>query len=341
VEKQNTPGERERGKIKGGCSGSGSGSRQKPHRNQPATLIRFLTFSLSLIQCDNQRPFCRKCIDGGRECAGYERETVFIIGTIEDQGRCSSHPPRVVKPRRGGKATATAASTKAAAGGSNSNSEDSERLFELTPKEPLRPAWDDLISVVVSSRERGKSCRLQIAALHIHLQAVTRAGADDESGKAVSLALPPYEPQNVQPGLGEGEFRMSSQCLVHLATPDEEQGMDAEAATESICLFLYEVCYYCSMGFRWYLSIYLSLSLTNSRQSNNSSYFSNHRHWKDPSVHVDAVRRMGPEQFRSFPNHHFFARVYRPTAVCSHPPTPTCLLLRRAYPLLVFLFRVY
>ncbi|KAK3301983.1 uncharacterized protein B0T15DRAFT_421602 [Chaetomium strumarium] len=249
------------------------------------------TCRLRRVKCDNQRPFCRKCIDGGRECAGYERETVFIIGTIEDQGRCSSHPPRVVKPRRGGKAASS--SPKAAAGSSSSSSSEDEK-FELKPREPLRPAWDDLIPVVSS---RGKSYRLQIAALHTNnLQAVMRAGADDEAGgggggKPVFVSLPPYEPQNVQPGLGqgEGEFRLSSQCLVHLATPDEEQGVGTGSATESICLFLYE--------------------------TNNSSYFSNQPHWKDPSGHTDTVRRMGPENFRSFPNHHIFVRVYRPSAI--------------------------
>ncbi|KAH6627769.1 hypothetical protein F5144DRAFT_549180 [Chaetomium tenue] len=58
------------------------------------------TCRLRRVKCDNQRPYCRKCLDGGRTCAGYERETVFIIGTLEDQGRCSSHPPRIVKPKR-------------------------------------------------------------------------------------------------------------------------------------------------------------------------------------------------------------------------------------------------
>lgn len=27
-------------------------------------------------------------------CEGYERETVFIVGTVDDKGRCASHPPR-------------------------------------------------------------------------------------------------------------------------------------------------------------------------------------------------------------------------------------------------------
>ncbi|KJR82369.1 uncharacterized protein SPSK_03074 [Sporothrix schenckii 1099-18] len=57
------------------------------------------TCRLRRVKCDNTRPYCKKCHDTGRECAGYDRETVFIIGTPQDGGRCSSHPPRVVKPK--------------------------------------------------------------------------------------------------------------------------------------------------------------------------------------------------------------------------------------------------
>jgi hypothetical protein len=180
---------------------------------------------LTSLQCDNQRPFCRKCIDGGRECAGYERETVFIIGTIEDQGRCSSHPPRVVKTKKG----------KAARGGE-------EESFELVPNEPLRPAWDDLISVSC----RGRHYQLHHAALYTDLQGVARAGADgsgDEAdSRSVFVSLPPFSPPDVQPGLGEDDFQLGAQCLVHLATPDEEQGGSRQPATDNVCLFLYEVC---------------------------------------------------------------------------------------------------
>lgn len=203
------------GKIRGSRT---SKPTNKQHKEQQRTNVS--------LQCDNQRPFCRKCIDGGRECAGYERETVFIIGTIEDQGRCSSHPPRVVKPKKG----------KAARGGGEAEN------FELVPNEPLRPAWDDLVSVSC----RGRNYRLQVAALYTDLQGVTRAGADsngDESdSRSVSVVLPPFDPPDVQPGLGEDDFQLGAQCLVHLATPDEEQGGSRQTAMDNICLFLYEVC---------------------------------------------------------------------------------------------------
>lgn len=176
-----------------------------------------------LVQCDNQRPLCKKCIDGGRECAGYERETVFIVGTIHDQGRCSSHPPRVLK-------------TKTSKGPPTGD----DRL-ELVPTAPLRPAWDDLI--LVSSR--GQSHQLQIAALHTQLHAITRGAVHDDGHAAgsrpVFISFPPYELPTVPPVSGENEFQLASQCFVHLAAPVGTQGGDIHNRTDSILLFLYEV----------------------------------------------------------------------------------------------------
>lgn len=37
----------------------------------------------------NERPFCKRCVDSSRPCT-YERETVFIVASIEDGGRCKS-----------------------------------------------------------------------------------------------------------------------------------------------------------------------------------------------------------------------------------------------------------
>ncbi|KAK7966533.1 uncharacterized protein PG986_000810, partial [Apiospora aurea] len=63
--------------------------RQRAFTLTCAALCPFQSF-----QCDNTRPFCKKCTDHGRTCEGYERETVFIVGTVDDKGRCASHPPR-------------------------------------------------------------------------------------------------------------------------------------------------------------------------------------------------------------------------------------------------------
>lgn len=35
----------------------------------------------------NERPICKRCSDSHRDCT-YERETVFIVASIEDGGRC-------------------------------------------------------------------------------------------------------------------------------------------------------------------------------------------------------------------------------------------------------------
>lgn len=133
----------------------------------------------------------------------------------------------MVKPKKG----------KAAARGADEDS------FELVPTEPLRPAWDDLVAVCC----RGSSYWLRVAALNTDLQVVNRAaadngGSDEADSRSVFLSLPAYDPPDVQPGLGEDDFRLGAQCLVHLATPDEELGGGGQqAATDSICLFLYEV----------------------------------------------------------------------------------------------------
>ncbi|KAL2136309.1 hypothetical protein VTI74DRAFT_4343 [Chaetomium olivicolor] len=277
------------------------------------------TCRLRRVKCDNQRPYCKKCLDGGRQCAGYERETVFIVGTIENGGRCSSHPPRVVskgKGKTGGGTSTGAERARSGSGkekekekGSGSGSEskrankggekaatrkEGQAGFELVAKKPLRPAWDDLVEIGCKGRK--ERWRLQVAGLFTYLGRVAREGAEDEGGGVLFVSFPAYEPPNVHPEMGEEEFWLGAQCLVHLGMPDEEQGLEQ---TESICLFLYE--------------------------HNNSAFFNNQPCWRDTSVQHNAVRSMGPEYFRSFPNHHFFVRVYRHnavmTALLNHTPT--------------------
>ncbi|KAK3942429.1 hypothetical protein QBC46DRAFT_309455 [Diplogelasinospora grovesii] len=291
------------------------------------------TCRLRRVKCDNERPFCKKCIDSGRDCAGYERETVFIIGTIEDQGRCSSHPPRVVKSSSSSSSSSKRAgrSTPSARSSPGSKSEEKEgassnrpqlplppppppplppRLsLELVPDQPLQPAWDDLISL--SNSASGKRYLVQIAAVHTNLQDVARGpgnggtGDDDadndddgrssggnsssSSNKFTFLSFPPYEPPDPQPLLNEDDFRLRSQCMVHLSSPLEDNRSETTTTTDSICLFLYE--------------------------HNNSVIFSNQPPWKDQTIQNNTVRRLGPEAFRSFPNHHFFVRVYRHNAI--------------------------
>lgn len=181
------------------------------------------------MQCDNERPFCRKCIDSGRECKGYDRETVFIIGTLEDGGRCSSHPPRVLKGSKRAKAAAKI--------------EEDEKL-DLVPVEPLQPAWDDLVSL----SHLGTVYQVQIAALHTSLQMVIRDKAEGENNNRFTrLMFPPYSPADTRPSLQEDEFELRSQCMIHLS-PTDGTGSSESAATDSIFLFLYEVCLYLTMA---------------------------------------------------------------------------------------------
>lgn len=152
---------------------------------------------------------------------------MFIIGTLQDQGRCSSHPPRVVKSSKKGKA---------------SSKKEAEKL-DLVPNEPLRPAWDDLISV----SNAGKTYNIQNAALHTKLDEITRRassneGDEDDSGVGSNfISLPAYEPPNVQPFVSEGDFQLRSQAMVHLSPLEETQGEGLQTTTDSICMFLYEV----------------------------------------------------------------------------------------------------
>lgn len=64
-------------------------------------------------------------------------------------------------------------------------------------------------------------------------------------------------------------------------------------------------------------------------QHDNDPYLPNQPHWKDPFVQSDNDLRVVPEQFRSFPAHHFFARIYRPNAVSLASPPPLSALTRR------------
>lgn len=37
--------------------------------------------------------------------------------------------------------------------------------------------------------------------------------------------------------------------------------------------------------------------------------------WKEATADANTVRRLGPENFQTFPNHHFFVRLFRHNAV--------------------------
>ncbi|KAK3956833.1 hypothetical protein QBC32DRAFT_380931 [Pseudoneurospora amorphoporcata] len=251
------------------------------------------------VKCDNERPFCRKCIDSGRECLGYERETVFIIGTIEDGGRCSSHPPRVIKSKK------AKASTSSRSGGEEEQKENpppqqkqhqkpqQHYTEELFPDQPLQSAWDDLISL--STTRSGMKYNVQFTALNTQLQNVLRYGSDrrghDATGEFTVKSMAEYKVPNLQLYFSGQDFELKSQCLISLP---ESQDEDPYMPSIGSCVFLYD--------------------------HNNSTLYTNlysgQPPFKDPAAqNHDPIRRAGPEKFQTFPDHHFFARVYRPNAI--------------------------
>ncbi|KAK3356925.1 hypothetical protein B0T25DRAFT_141999 [Lasiosphaeria hispida] len=174
------------------------------------------------VKCGNERPYCKRCVDSHRECT-YERETVFIVASIEDGGRCSSHPPR-----------RTAKKSKAAP-----KVQEEERL-ELVVSEPLLPAWNDLVSV----SNRGKRYSLQVAVLNTVLQSVFRGCTEDDSdggssNRSAPISFATYETPDIQPSLSDDDFQLRSRSMVHFSPP---AGMHGEERTQAdgIFLFLYE-----------------------------------------------------------------------------------------------------
>lgn len=240
------------------------------------------------VKCDNERPFCRKCIDSGRECLGYKRETVFIVGTIEDGGRCSSHPPRVIKSKK------AKASTSSRSGGEEDRETPQQRHqkhrnLELFSDQPLQSVWDDLIMLSTSS---GTKYNVQFTALNTRLQNVVRGsgGNREVTGEFIVSSMADYEVSNVQLDFSDQDFELKSQCLISLP---ESQDRNPYMPSIGSCIMLYE-----HNNSTLYTNLYGSQSLI-----------------KDSGTQNDPIRRAGPEKFQTFPSHHFFVRVYRPNAI--------------------------
>ncbi|KAI5928806.1 hypothetical protein F4810DRAFT_705738 [Camillea tinctor] len=226
------------------------------------------TCRLRRVKCDNTRPFCKKCTDYGRECAGYERETVFIVGTPEEKGRCASHPPRNLSSSR------------------KSHSDDENQQadqLKLTAAEPWQPAWNDMISLTSKSGTHW----FRIVAHQTNLDSSMQSSKASSQENKIALSLMGSRPLDVTPTFGQEDFKLKSSCLMNLPTSGGSQASSSN--TEGLCLFLYE--------------------------QNSSATYSNERHWKDPAALGDAIREPGPAAYQNFPAHHFFARVYRPSAI--------------------------
>ncbi|KAI0440854.1 hypothetical protein F4803DRAFT_577112 [Xylaria telfairii] len=219
------------------------------------------TCRIRRVKCDNTRPFCKKCIDYGRECGGYERETVFIVGTQDDKGRVGSHPPRNVQASRG---TQSEASTQHAA------------RLEFTVAEPLQPAWNE--TVLLKSGTTSQLVR--IVARHADLDSAIEHSGPSPEVHGVSLSFLGSLPLDVAPTFREEDFNMKSFCFVN--SPEAGDDM-TPGSDEKVCLFLY--------------------------QQNSSTMYT-----KEPTL-ADTIRELGPAAYQTFPAHHFFARVYRPSAI--------------------------
>ncbi|KAI2630619.1 hypothetical protein GGR54DRAFT_627788 [Hypoxylon sp. NC1633] len=220
------------------------------------------------VACDNGRPFCKKCTDYGRECGGYERETVFIVGTPEEKGRCSSHPPR---NQQGSKKARMSEARKSG-------------KLQFVATEPWQPAWLDVISL----KSAAGSHRVRFVALQTDLSSAIQTSKASTRGDDVTLSLSNFRLLKVNPTFDCDAFNLRSRCLVHLPRRSSIK-QTAGSITDGLCLYLYE--------------------------QNSSAAFSNEAPWKDSTVMADKVRESGPAAYQSFPAHHFFARVYRPSAI--------------------------
>ncbi|KAI3336540.1 hypothetical protein HD806DRAFT_9196 [Xylariaceae sp. AK1471] len=218
------------------------------------------------VKCDNTRPFCRKCIDYDRECGGYERETVFIVGTQDDRGRVGSHPPRNVQQSRSAE--------------SETSTQQVTRL-EFVAAEPLQPAWNE--TVLLDSRLGSHLVR--IVARHADLDSATNHTGSSLQVNEMALSLLDSQPLDVAPTFLEENFNLKSFCFVHLPETGDDSTVDPD---EGLCLFLYQ---------------------------QNSSTTYNEPPWNSMSKLGDTVRGLGPSAYQTFPAHHFFARVYRPSAI--------------------------
>ncbi|KAJ3942256.1 uncharacterized protein N0V96_007752 [Colletotrichum fioriniae] len=210
------------------------------------------------VKCDNERPHCRKCIDSGRECAGYEREMVFITATIDDAGRCSSHPPRQVQP--------------SSSRSSRRSQTVEDEVPRLLPTEPLMPAWDDLVSV----SDNGVVYSIQIAALHTKFQNILR-GPEGQSQVKFRMALPPYSPVDMETWDNGGNMDLNAQNMVSLLPSGNDNG-----APEGLCVFLFEVGY--------------QLVVVEEHQNPSFLVTNGMTPWSVPQEHMDVVKKLGPEQ---------------------------------------------
>ncbi|PHH68475.1 hypothetical protein CDD82_531 [Ophiocordyceps australis] len=164
------------------------------------------------VKCSNERPFCRNCLNGGRQCEGYERERVFITGTLETKGRVASHPKK-------------SSSTK-----KPKTKSDEAAKGPIRTTEPLMSAWDDRVGLSSHSAQAS----VVLTALQTDLQAVQYEHHDD-GATGFHLCLPDYMASELRPGQGQDDFITRAKCLARLGGVDETCASDP-----GYCAFLFQ-----------------------------------------------------------------------------------------------------
>ncbi|KAI1328484.1 hypothetical protein F5Y16DRAFT_156093 [Xylariaceae sp. FL0255] len=144
----------------------------------------------------------------------------------------------------------------------------------------IKPAWDEMVSLNAETGPR----TFRLVAKHTNLESSIPPASPSSIGDGSSLSLLDVsQTLDITPTFQQEAFRVKCKCLIHI--PEASSG----GQEDGICLFLYQ-------------------------QSSSAGYSSEHG-WEGYSATVDTVREMGPAAFQAFPAHHFFARVYRPSAV--------------------------
>ncbi|PNP57841.1 hypothetical protein THARTR1_01999 [Trichoderma harzianum] len=234
------------------------------------------------VKCSNERPFCQNCISSGRTCEGYERERVFITGTPETKGRVASHPKKTTPSKKPKASPSPSVKAMDEPGSSSSSIFSGPQLFQ--PLAPLTSAWDDYVRLTTPGGQGGPGFPALITALQTNLQSVARleaavggegGGDGAAAGLLSAIQFPPYAAAELLP-VADDAFGMNAQCFVRQKATNSEHD-----STESYCAFLFE---HDSSGASWRLT-------------------------------AEQMTRLGPHYFASFPNHHFFVRVYRPVAM--------------------------
>ncbi|KAI9166752.1 putative D-lactate dehydrogenase [Paramyrothecium foliicola] len=168
--------------------------------------------------CSNERPFCQKCLTSGRQCEGYERQRVFITGTLETKGRVASHPKKSGGLKQKDR---------------SSGSED--RDFEVSPTLPLTSAWDTHVSLT-NSGSNG-DCPVLVTALQMSIPEITVQNPGAQSSSAgFKLQLPAYSPADVRPLVSNHIYDAEARCFLCLASVEE----GSRRAGENYCAFLFE-----------------------------------------------------------------------------------------------------